>query len=319
MTNSISVIIPVYNVEDYLQKCLENILSWNFKNWEVILIDDGSYDNSGNICDEYANKDARIHVIHQKNMGVSSARNTGLDNANGDWIMFIDADDWLDGNTLFKELENINLDNIQAVIFGTSEDYGNNSFVTLPKACNYKIDENTDIIPYYGSLGFINLIYRNELIKLLRLRFSTNMKIGEDMEFMMKYHIAVNNIISIVKPIYHYVRREGSATQNPKYQRQAALDHILLLRNSLSWAKSYNKPLPKWFCECLRHNIRTGLRMAYFAKLSLREYQMIRRHLKEIDVQWRKFGYNLFGTPYLRLAKTNIFLYLILLRFKYKK
>ncbi|HJA50079.1 MAG TPA: glycosyltransferase, partial [Candidatus Fusicatenibacter intestinipullorum] len=91
----ISVIIPVYNVEKYLKRCLDSVINQTYKNLEIILIDDGSTDNSGKICDEYAQKDERIIVIHKENGGVSSARNKGLDICIGDYISFIDSDDWI--------------------------------------------------------------------------------------------------------------------------------------------------------------------------------------------------------------------------------
>ena len=89
----ISVIIPVYNVEKYLHRCLDSVIEQTYKNLEVILIDDGSTDHSGEICDDYAAKDVRIHVIHQENQGVSAARNKGLDNVKGEYITFVDSDD----------------------------------------------------------------------------------------------------------------------------------------------------------------------------------------------------------------------------------
>ena len=96
----ISIIIPVYNVEKYLAKCIDSILNQAFTDWELILIDDGSVDQSGKICDEYACKDNRIKVTHKKNEGVSKARNTGITLAKGEYICFIDSDDWIDVNYL---------------------------------------------------------------------------------------------------------------------------------------------------------------------------------------------------------------------------
>ena len=97
----ISVIIPVYNVEQYLSHCIDSILSQTFTNFEILLIDDGSTDNSGIICDNYKNNDYRIKVFHKKHNGVSSARNMGLDKAVGEWITFVDADDWIDKNMYY--------------------------------------------------------------------------------------------------------------------------------------------------------------------------------------------------------------------------
>lgn len=92
----ISVIVPVYNVEKYLRRCIDSILAQTFTDFELLLIDDGSKDNSRDLCDGYAMKDERVRVFHKKNGGVSSARNLGLDNAKGEWVSFVDADDYLD-------------------------------------------------------------------------------------------------------------------------------------------------------------------------------------------------------------------------------
>jgi glycosyltransferase involved in cell wall biosynthesis len=102
----ISVIVPVYNVEKYLKRCIDSIINQTYKNLEIILIDDGSSDSSGEICDEYAILDLRIHVIHQKNKGLSAARNAGIELATGEWIAFLDSDDWID-----SEMYEILLDN----------------------------------------------------------------------------------------------------------------------------------------------------------------------------------------------------------------
>lgn len=96
MEELISVIVPVYNAEKYLDKCVESIINQSYKNLQIILIDDGSKDKSGKICDEYAKKDKRIEVTHKENAGVSAARNTGVEKAKGEWITFIDADDWIE-------------------------------------------------------------------------------------------------------------------------------------------------------------------------------------------------------------------------------
>ena len=96
----ISIIIPVYNAENSIHRCIRSVCSQTYKDWELILVDDGSKDNSGKICDEYSKQDKRIHVIHKENEGVSKARNAGLKIATGDYISFVDSDDWLDNNYL---------------------------------------------------------------------------------------------------------------------------------------------------------------------------------------------------------------------------
>ena len=92
----LSIIVPVYKVEQYINKCIDSILNQTFTDFELILVDDGSPDNCGKICDEYAQKDERVRVIHKENGGVSSARNLGIDEAKGEYVSFIDPDDWID-------------------------------------------------------------------------------------------------------------------------------------------------------------------------------------------------------------------------------
>ena len=101
----VSVIVPIYNVEKYLRKCVDSILNQTYKNLEIILVDDGSPDNCGNICDEYALSDSRIRIIHKKNGGLSDARNAGLDIARGNYILFVDSDDYIDETMVEKLYE----------------------------------------------------------------------------------------------------------------------------------------------------------------------------------------------------------------------
>lgn len=108
----LSVIVPIYNVEPYLRQCLDSIVNQTYRNLEIILVDDGSPDNCGAICDEYAEKDERIFVVHKQNGGLSAARNDGIARATGEWITFVDSDDWCDTDyyeQLFKALENEDL------------------------------------------------------------------------------------------------------------------------------------------------------------------------------------------------------------------
>lgn len=98
--NKVSVVVPVYNVEEYLEECIDSILNQTYPNIELILVDDGSVDKSGYICDQYALADDRIHVVHKKNSGVSESRNTGISVASGEFICFVDSDDWIDSNMI---------------------------------------------------------------------------------------------------------------------------------------------------------------------------------------------------------------------------
>lgn len=136
----ISIIIPVYNVEQYLNQCLESVMQQSYSNLEIILVNDGSTDGSGEICDYYRSFDPRIKVIHQKNAGLSEARNSGLRIANGEWIAFVDSDDWIDKDYIFKLFKVADKNAVDIVV------------------CNYFIAEGDSIAPILG----INRLYTNE-------------------------------------------------------------------------------------------------------------------------------------------------------------
>ena len=127
----VSVIVPVYKVERYIRKCIDSILKQSFTDFELILVDDGSPDKCGKICDEYAAKDKRIKVIHKKNGGLSDARNAGLDYATGGYICFIDSDDWIHKDLLKDNLERLVSENADVIIFNYVEVFKETSIERL--------------------------------------------------------------------------------------------------------------------------------------------------------------------------------------------
>ena len=129
----VSVIVPVYKVEQYIRECLDSIKNQTFTDWECLLIDDGSPDESGKICDEYAAKDCRFKVLHKPNSGVSSARNLGLDKACGEWVMFVDSDDAIAENTLeicYEKASTASLDTLQFSFARNKNDIGKNNGIS---------------------------------------------------------------------------------------------------------------------------------------------------------------------------------------------
>lgn len=221
MNSLISVIIPVYNVEKYLKKCIESVIYQSYDNLEIIIIDDGSKDNSGKICDEYANKDKRIIVIHKKNEGVSKARNIGIEMAKGKYVAFIDSDDFIDKDyikTLYNQCEN---DESDLSICGT-KDINSNEDV-LRKSKKYKKSINSEEgmkellnEKYYTCVVWAKM-YRKELFE--DIRFNEDTKIAEDLEIIYKL-IGKSKRISVntFKNLYFYRIREDSATVN-EYNR----------------------------------------------------------------------------------------------------
>lgn len=180
----ISVIVPVYNAEHTLKDCVDSILSQSVKNFELILIDDGSKDHSLKICDEYAAQDNRIVVIHKQNGGVSSARNSGLEIAKGKWITFIDSDDSI-SDGYFENINDVCEDILICGFKKKKGDYLYNGF--NPKNCFY--DSLAAFLKAYISNSIVRSpwgkFYQKKLIG--DMRFLTDMKIGEDSQFVFRY------------------------------------------------------------------------------------------------------------------------------------
>jgi len=206
----ISVIVPVYNVKQYLHKCIDSILSQTFTNFELLLIDDGSSDDSGSICDEYAKLDLRIQVFHKKNGGVSAARNLGIDKAIGEWICFVDSDDWIEKETFLEIIDNIEEKKIDLVIWGyrlVYPNYSNEINVPISGCSNNKtaIDELLIMCDFQKLLESpCNKLYYTKIIKERMLKFDTNLSLMEDSKFNWNYFNSVQSIYSIKKTYYNY-------------------------------------------------------------------------------------------------------------------
>lgn len=199
----ISVIVPVYNAERWLHRCIDSILAQTFTDYELLLIDDGSTDASGAICDEYAQRDTRIRVFHKPNGGVSSARNLGLDNAQGEWISFVDSDDWVNCNYL--DLFTTQIDNGAELIVQGFIPHGN--LWQTRTGINYKgaVKEGLLKLHKENILGFIcNKLYKLSIIKDSVLRFDTEVVLREDELFMLQYVERIFTIQCIEEGAYHY-------------------------------------------------------------------------------------------------------------------
>lgn len=208
----ISIIVPVYKVEQYLPKCIDSILAQTYPNWELLLIDDGSPDNSGKICDEYAQKDERIRVFHKENGGVSSARNLGLDNADGDYVMFVDSDDWISNECLCKTVNKLNSAEVLQFGFTRYEQDVNKS--NGNKDATLSVDEflSTRVI---NVCVWGNLI-KNTIIQKYNIRFDEILKLGEDQLFIFQC-IACSKLISRINlQLYYYRDNPESAMHNEK-------------------------------------------------------------------------------------------------------
>ncbi len=212
----LSIIVPVYNVEKYLPKCIESIMAQTYRKFELILVDDGSPDKSGSICDEYATKDSRIIVIHKANGGVSAARNSGLQIASGEYIGFVDPDDYIARNmyeNMIKELEEHSVDMVICGYDYINEDY---SIDRKYKEKEMEILTQEEIMSMQFDMPptirhtVMNKIFRKE--DLSNIFFLEKYHSSEDVDFLIRYLKGINKAVFIHKPYYKNLVRKGSAT-----------------------------------------------------------------------------------------------------------
>lgn len=214
----LSVVVPVYKAERSLERCIDSILHQTFTNWELILVDDGSPDNCAVICDKYAEKDERIIVIHKPNGGVSSARNAGLDIAQGQWIVFIDSDDWCEQKYLSDFFcTSVELSDSDIVLQGRKDEIDGriDSNIVLENGIYSNIAEGLlkNNLLTFGA-PYCKL-YPNKLIKKYHIRFPEEYSYGEDTTFFFTVLTYVNCLITINKCNYHYME-SGSGSLSKK-------------------------------------------------------------------------------------------------------
>ena len=209
----VSVIVPIYKAEKYLRQCIESILAQSFTDWECILVDDGSPDNSGSICDEYTVKDSRIHVIHKENGGVSSARNVALGRITGKWLTFVDSDDCLYPNALQKWVEVAEQNNLDLIQCHFNREYKEGQVegeaTEVLTAAQYADSENY-LTCVWGTL------FKSSIVKEHSLRFDEKVRLGEDQIFLLSHMQHCKRIQRIGDVLYFYRDNEQSAVNNPK-------------------------------------------------------------------------------------------------------
>ena len=255
----ISIIIPVYNVEKYLPKCLDSVINQTYQNLEIICINDSSPDNSLSILEEYAEKDKRIKIITKDNTGVSNARNSGLDIASGEYIMFIDADDWVSIN-ICEAMYNIAKEkNIDVVMCDYIKEFSNVS------KQNYTFDKNIcfnkDDVKhklYRRMIGLYNdelahpekadnlctiwaKLYKRSIIEDNDIRFYDIRKIGtyEDGLFNLDVFRCTNTVFYVAEGMYHY-RKDNKDSITTKYNKDIEKQHEVIHRYMIEYIEKYN-------------------------------------------------------------------------------
>lgn len=210
-----SVIIPVYNVEPWLRECLDSVLHQTYSDWEAVCVDDGSTDRGGEILEQYASQDRRIKVIHQTNAGLSAARNTGLDNAHGDYILFLDSDDWLEPgslDTIHSEIRSRKSETppVDMLCFGGWR--GREEEKPLPVSYTSGWDYYNHQALEHHDFPFVCVVlrcYRRQFLTDNVLRFREGI-LHEDNHFTPRACAAAGRVEAIPTPLYHYRLRERS-------------------------------------------------------------------------------------------------------------
>ena len=215
MNELISVIVPVYKVEPYLRRCIDSIISQTYHNLEIILVDDGSPDNCGAICDEYAEKDTRVRVIHKPNGGLSDARNAGLDIMTGDYVAFVDSDDWIEADmyrTLLTQMKHFDAD---MSLSGVVDELEKDGSVTVTKVSDYGntpfAESNTDTMRRFlrTSWAAWDKLCKAELF--FGIRYPVG-EINEDEAIALQLLSRCRRVCYTNEVYYHYIKRPGGGS-----------------------------------------------------------------------------------------------------------
>lgn len=253
----ISIIIPVYKVEKYLEKCIQSVINQTYENLQIILVDDGSPDNCGKICDEYAKKDHRIEVIHKSNGGLSDARNKGLEIAKGEYIGFVDSDDYIESDmyeVLYNLLKQYNIDvsicNFYTVSQGKiaikNADNGIKEYNRIEILKEILLDNNIQSYAW-------NKLYKKELFNEIKYPVGKKYEdIGTTFYLLEK----CNKVVVTGKPEYYYINRQGSIVNN--VTESTITDYIELIMQRYDYIEENIKELSSYNKDYLKRILRTA-------------------------------------------------------------
>lgn len=256
----VSIVIPVYNAEKHLEKCVNSVLTQNYSDFEVLLVNDGSTDKSGTICEEFARKDERVKVFHQTNSGVSAARNKGIENAKGQWLTFVDSDDYLQQDYFYvldlpTKTDWIHLDMEREVFYPTNVgmDFKNQEYELSEFINNYAL------YPHFPEA--CAKFFNNSIVKKNNLRFNPDLKFGEDSLFNLKY-LKFCQMISTTNISKYAYKNGGDGLSKLTYDIK---NDITLFREVEKELELY--PYPPEFChKSLKIPLIRYLKILYYDK-----------------------------------------------------
>lgn len=304
----VSIIVPVYNVEKYLRRCVDSIIAQTYSEWEALLIDDGSTDSSGTICDEYANRDNRIRCYHKKNGGQSSARNEGLEHACGEQIAFCDADDWLTTDFLeicMTEYKKYEADIVTANYYNYYDD--NKCEPVFDIKANYAVLDNRmamkRLLENDGTSSSVCArIYDKKIFD--NIRFEDGM-LFEDAAISYKLFMNADKVVFVSKPLEYYYHRENSTMA--RKDKKIRLDEIHAAHERyMAVRKFYDDEIAEAaisdYAYDMIHVTECFIREGY----NLRE---IESHDKYLRTEIKKYSYHV-GTLFSKRKKVELFLWL---------
>lgn len=280
MSQKISVIIPVYNVEKYLCACVNSVINQTYKNLEIILVDDGSTDSSGAICDEYALKDERIKVYHKSNGGLSSARNYGLDRMSGDYVFFLDSDDFISLQCLEKMLE-VSIEQNADIVSSLNKRFATESDLITQNAVK------KEIVVYSSKQTLENTFKKTENFfvvswaKLYKYKTFDNLRftegvIHEDEFICHRLYGQINKFVLLKEELYFYRENPCSIT-GVKYNIKRP-DYLLALKDRVEYFKQY---FPKLYNDCALFFAYRAIDL-YFEVPKIKEKKAIQKRIKNI-------------------------------------
>lgn len=304
----ISIIIPVYKTEPYLRKCLDSVIGQTYKNIEILLIDNGSPDGCGAICDDYAAKDSRIRLVHlEKNAGVNHARNLALDMARGDYIAFTDSDDWCELDLLEYLMGGISEFDTDIAVCAHWDEYENGAQEYRGLGCRYKFDRTQALRLLLGDWYLQSFLWeklwKRDLFE--GLRFQENLSGLSDFDIMPHLFLAADGMAYVPEAKYHYLQRQGSVVHSGSLGFQA--DFCLCYMNRHEFVKAHFSG-ERFHCTSYANIFSSCLKLAAVAVWHPREFTRIRDRITPISAFFgehaedilRQLGFGRIGRMQLR-------------------
>lgn len=283
--NKVSVIVPIYNEEKNLKRCIESLINQTYKNLEIILINDGSTDNSKKIIDSY--KDKRIVAIHKKNTGIGDTRNTGIAKSTGDYIMFVDSDDYIELNYVEVLLKSLNENKADLAISNYYLDTPNKTYeIDLKNLGITSIKEDEDLLCKI-NLSPWNKLYKKDLIINNNNKFPYKVKY-EDVPFVVEAVIKASKISFVPNYLYHYVIKKSGETITRDERIFDIITICAIVEKKLNQINYVNKT--NFFVKLLSYYLKNS---RYIPNINLRNefIDAVYIYLKRIDKDWRKCSY----------------------------